>query len=456
MANPLGTERIGKLLFRFAIPSIISMLVNSLYNIVDQIFIGRGIGMLGNAATNVAFPITTITLAIALLLGIGTTSNFNLRLGAGEEQKAGEVVGTGILLVFGSSVVLCLLMEIFLYPVVRLCGASGDVLSYAVTYTRIIVLGIPLSMISTAGSHMVRGDGRPLKSMTCVVIGAVINTVLDPLFIFVFQWGMAGAAIATVMGQAVSGCLMIWYLFHYQSIRMKKEYFRVHISCLRDIASLGAAACFNQMAITLVQIVMNNVLTYYGARSVYGSEIPLACVGIIMKVNSLLIAVVVGISQGCQPIFGFNYGAKQYERVKTTLKLGLTAVTVISLAAFLSFQIFPRQIIQIFGGGSELYYQFAIRYFRIYMLLTLANGLQPLTSNFFTSIGKAKKGIFISMTRQVIFLLPLIIIFPMILGIDGVMYAGPIADTAALIVAGLLLRPEIKKMNQLTCREQCL
>lgn len=449
MGNPLGTEKVGRLLLKFAIPSIISMLVNSLYNIVDQIFIGQGVGMLGNAATNVAFPMMTITLAVALLLGVGTTSNFNLQLGAGEAEKAGKIAGTGIMSMFLAGVVMLILAEIFLAPLLRLCGATDEVMPYAVSYTRIVALGIPFSIIATGGSHMVRGDGRPLKSMTCVVTGAVINTILDPIFIFVLEWGMAGAAIATVIGQAVSGSLMIWYLFHYKSVEMKREYFRIRGTCLRAVASLGAAAFCNQMAVTLVQIVMNHVLAYYGARSPYGSEIPLACVGIIMKVNTLLVAMVVGTSQGCQPIFGFNYGAKQYQRVKSTLKLGLTVVTAFSFLAFLCFQLFPRQIIQLFGGGSQEYFQFAVRYFRIYMLLTIANGLQPLTGNFFTSIGKAKMGIFLSMTRQVIFLLPLIVIFPMMMGIDGVMYAGPIADTIALLLSALFLRREVGKMNQL-------
>lgn len=448
--NPLGTEAIGRLLPRFAIPSIISFLVSALYNIVDQIFIGQGVGLLGNAATNVAFPLTTISTALALLLGVGSASNFNLKLGAGDRDGAGRIAGSGLSVMAGSGVVLAVLFAIFLNPLLTAFGATGQVMPYAQDYTRIIILGLPLVIFSTASSQLIRSDGSPTYSMLCQMSGAIVNTILDPIFIFGFQMGMKGAAWATVIGQILSASLAVAYFFRFKSVPLTREEFRPRGDCIKSITSLGAASCFNQLAMTVVQITMNNTLTYYGAQSSYGSEIPLACVGVITKVNIVLMAFLIGTAQGCQPIVGFNYGAKNYSRVKKTYLTGAAIVTGISVVAFLAFQIFPRQIVSIFGQGSEEYFHFAERYFRIYMLLTFANGVQPLTANFFTSIGKAKMGIFLSMTRQIIFLIPLILIFPMIWGIDGVMYAGPIADTAAAVLAVIFVLREMRNMARLS------
>lgn len=447
--NPLAWESEGRLLVKFAVPSIISFLVSALYNIVDQIFIGQGVGLLGNAATNVAFPLTTISLSIALLLGVGSASNFNLELGAKEEEKAGRIVGSGASMMIIAGAVLCAVVVIFLEPLLRLFGATDQVFDYAVTYTRITSLGLPFFILSTGGSHIIRADGKPTYSMICMMTGAIINTILDPLFIFVFGMGMAGAALATVIGQVVSGILVIRYLFRFQSVVLKREYFKPAKAYISAITSLGAAACFNQLAMTLVQITMNNTLKFYGATSSYGSEIPLACVGIITKVNTVLMAFIIGISQGCQPIAGFNFGAKNYSRVKKVYFQSIVAASCIATLACLGFQLFPRNIISIFGDGSEAYFHFGEQYFRIFLLLTFVNALQPVTSNFFTSIGKAKMGIFLSMTRQVIFLLPLIIVFPIFMGIDGIMYAGPIADGAAAILAIVLIIREMKRISTL-------
>ncbi|MEG0377455.1 MAG: MATE family efflux transporter [Eubacterium sp.] len=448
-ANPLATEPIRKLIIKFAVPSIISFLVGALYNIVDQIFIGQGVGMLGNAATNVAFPLTTISTSVALLIGIGSASNFNLELGAGNKERAGGIAGTGIFLLTIVGFILAAIVLIFLKPMMVAFGATDQVLPYALTYTSITAFGIPLLIFSIGCSHLIRADGKPTYSMLCMMSGAILNTILDPLFIFGFGWGIGGAALATVMGQLLSAIIAARYLFKFRTVKLTKDYLRPQKIFIKAIAGLGAAACFNQLAMTVVQITMNNTLTYYGAMSQYGSEIPLACVGVISKVNIVFMSFILGISQGCQPINGFNYGAKNYDRVRKTFLTAAGAVTVVSVIAFLSFQIFPRQIVSIFGDGTEAYFHFAERYFRIFMLLMFINGLQPMIANFFTSIGKAKMGILISMTRQIIFLLPLILIFPMFMGIDGVMYAGPIADGAAAIVAITMALRELKKMKHL-------
>lgn len=449
LKNPLATEKLSKLLPKFAIPAIISLLVGALYNIVDQIFIGQGVGMLGNAATNVAFPLTMISTAIALLMGVGSASNFNLELGRGNPDKAGHVAGTGVVLMGICGVLLCAIVIVFLEPLMHAFGATEKVLPYAMTYTGITAIGIPFLIFSTGASNLVRADGSPVYSMICVAAGAVLNTALDALFILALNMGMAGAALATILGQILSACMIVGYMFRFKTVKLTKTYLRPRGKYIKAIVSLGAAPCFNQIAMMITQITMNNVLTYYGANSVYGSEIPLASVGVITKVNILIMSFTLGVAQGCQPINGFNYGAKNFGRVKKTYKLATIIVTAISTAAFLCFQIFPRQIISVFGTGSEEYFMFAERYFRTYMLLVFLIGFQQMTSVFFTSIGKAKLGIFMSMTRQLIFLLPLLLILPMIAGgIDGVMYAGPIADAAAFIVAFIFVVREFKKMTE--------
>ena len=446
--NPLGTAPVGGLIRKFAIPAIISMLVSAMYNIVDQIFIGQGVGMLGNAATNVAFPVTTIATAMALLLGIGGASNYNLEMGAGREKKASSIAGTALSSLAISGAVLCVIVVLFLKPLLTLFGATKDVMPYAVDYTGITALGLPFYILSVGGNHVVRADRSPTYSMACVTAGAVINTILDPLFIFGFGWGIKGAAWATVIGQVVSGILVVVYFWKFRKMYLEKSMLKPRLHYLKVITALGLASCINQIAMALVQIVLNNILRYYGAASIYGSDIPIACVGVISKVNQVFMAICIGISQGCQPIWGFNYGAEKYSRVRQTYRYSVTACTVIATGFFLCFQLFPHQIVGIFGTGSDMYFQFAERYLKIYMFMTFANGIQPMSSGFFTSIGKAKLGVVMSLTRQVIFLLPLIVIFPLFMGIDGVMYAGPIADAAAFALAIIFARRELMKMKR--------
>ena len=448
-ANPLGTQKESKLLVKFAIPCIISMLVTALYNIVDQIFIGQGIGINGNAATNITFPLSTTCTAISLLLGIGSATNVSLKLGAKEEEEAANYAGCGICLMTIFGLALFAFTSILLTPMLKFFGATAEVLPYAQEYTRIVAIGFPFLIANTGMSKLILADGSPRYSMISMLAGAIVNTILDPLFIFVFNMGMTGAALATITGQIISFSISLRYMFHFKTIKLSRESFIVSAAHCKKIFILGASACFNQIAMTVVQIVMNNTLSHYGAQSIYGGDIPLACAGIITKVNMIFMSFVIGISQGTQPVIGFNYGAKKYARVRKTYLLALGAASALSLIAFACFQIFPRQIISIFGNGSDLYFKFSERYFRIYMFLTIVNGIQPVTSNFFNSIGKSQLGVFMSLTRQIIFLLPLIIIFPIFMGINGVMYAGPIADAAAAIVCGYFTIIELKELKKL-------
>lgn len=447
--NPLGSEPVSSLLRRFAIPSVIAMLVSALYNMVDQLFIGHSIGVLGNAATNVAFPLSMVCTSIGLLCGIGGAANFNLCMGRKDPEHAKSYVGNAISMLAILGVILCVAVQLFLRPMMLLFGATPDVIDYACTYTRITSIGFPFLIITIGGSNLIRADGSPKFSMLCNLIGAIVNTILDPLFIFVFHMGMAGAALATITGQILSFALVVLYLRGFKTLPLSLSDLKPNMACWARIAALGATPAFNQVAMMVVQIVMNNTLTHYGSNSVYGSDIPLACAGIISKVNMLFFSFVIGISQGLQPIVSFNFGAQKYDRVKDAYKKAVFAATAISIVAFLCFQLFPRQIIGIFGSGSEEYLHFAERYFRIFLFFTFLNGIQPVSSNFFTSIGAPKKGIFLSLTRQIIFLLPLLLIFPYLFGIDGVMYTAPIADLAAASVSIVMVVREFKIMAEL-------
>ena len=447
--NPLGYKKIPSLLAAFAIPSIIATLVSSLYNIVDQVFIGQGVGYLGNAATNVSYPLTTICLAISLLIGIGSASRFSLSLGAGEQEEACRLVGNGICMMLLSGIIYAVLIEIFLYPMLNAFGATAENLSYAVSYSRIIALGMPFQVITTGMSNLIRADGSPKYSMTCMLIGAVINVILDPVFIFIFHLGVAGAAWATIIGQFFSFLSAILYIRKFKSVRLEQKHFRLTLKDCAATASLGMSNSLNQVAITLVQVVMNNSLTYYGAMTVYGKDIPLAACGIVMKTNAILLAFFIGLSQGSQPIIGFNYGARQYPRVRRTYRLAITCSFVISSIGFILFQFFPYQIISLFGKGDALYYEFAIHFMRTFLFMVIVNGVQLISSNFFSAIGKPVKGLLLSMTRQVFFLIPLVLILPLFAGIDGILYAGPVADGIAFVVSVALISLEMKKMRQL-------
>lgn len=449
--NPLGYKSIPSLLRGFAIPSIIAMLVSSLYNIVDQIFIGQGVGYLGNAATNVSYPLTTICLAIALLIGIGSASRFSLYLGAGEVEKAQKVVGNGICMMAFFGVIYTILTELFMYPLLSAFGATAEIMPYAETYSRIVALGMPFLIITNGMSNLARADGSPKYSMTCMLIGAVINTILDPIFIFVFHLGVSGAAWATIIGQFFSFLFAALYIRKFRNIRLSGKDIRLSVSESLQTASLGMSNSLNQVAITFVQIVLNNSLTYYGALSVYGKEIPLAACGIVMKTNAILLSVIIGISQGSQPIVGFNYGARQYDRVRKTYRLAILSNLVVSAVGFILFQFFPYQIISLFGTGEPAYFEFSVRFMRTFLFMVIINGVQLLSSNFFAAIGKPIKGLILSMTRQVLFLIPLVLILPLFLGLDGILYAAPLADSLAFIITVLLIAKElhrIKKMEQ--------
>ncbi len=438
--NPFGTERIGTLTVRYAVPSVISLVVNSLYNMVDQVFIGQGVGYLGNAATNVIMPMTLILMAIAMMLGNGTSSFMSLHLGKGEPEKAAKSVGNMVTLTIGCSILFLILFEIFLEPSCWLFGARGEVTSYAVDYGRIIVLGFPVFMIGVGFGNVIRADGRPKASMTGMLIGCITNIILDPVFIFVFHLGVKGAAWATIIGQLLNAVFYIIYLFRLKSIKLGKTDFALDIAIVKKIVSLGMSSFFMQIAGTVVIAIQNNLLVKYGAKSVYGSDIPMAALGITMKTSQLITSIALGIASGVQPILGYNYGSGQYDRVKQAFKLSLSSCTAIMFIALFIFQIFPETIINIFGQESELYMEFAVKCFRIYLLACFMIPAGMVIGIFYQAIGKPIPSMVLSLSRQIIFLIPSMFILSAFMGIDGILWAGPVSDALSGILSLIVIR----------------
>lgn len=446
--NPLGTKPLGGLLASLAIPAIIANVVNALYNIVDQIFIGQGVGKLGNAATSIAFPLTTICMAIGLMVGLGSASGFNLELGAKNEEKAKRIAGTaaGSLVIVG--IIICILVRTFLEPMLVAFGATDNILPYAKEYAGITSFGIPFILFSTGINPLVRGDRSPKYSMAAIVIGAVLNTILDPIFIFVYGWGIAGAAWATVISQIVSAGILLAYFPRFKSVHFQMSDFIPRWSELMLICRLGFNSFIYQFSNLLVQVTLNNVLRTYGARSIYGADTPIAAAGIVMKINVIFVALVIGLINGAQPICSYNYGAKKYGRVRKTVRLFLTAAVIISVIVWIAFEAFPRPIISLFGSAEadEMYFDYAVRFMRAFLFCVFLNGVQICSTTFFPSIGKAAKGAALSFSKQIVFLIPLLLILPRFFGLDGAMYAQPVTDLLSFLLAVIFLRDELHKM----------
>lgn len=442
--NPLGTAPIGKTLAKFAVPAIISNLITSIYNITDQIFIGQNVGILGNAATNVAYPISIICTAVAILFGFGGAASLNLEMGRGNREKGSKIVGTTFGCLIISGVLISLIVGIFLEPMLWFFGATEQNISYATTYVSIINVGIPFLLFSTGGSHLIRADGKPTYSMIAVIVGAVLNVVLDA--VFVPRFGMAGAAWATVSSQIVSGILILLYLPRYQSFKLNIRDFIPKWESIKAVVPLGTSVCINQVAILVQQIATSNVLREYGAQSIYGSDIPLAAMGIISKVSMLVTAVVLGIAQGGQPILGFNYGAKNFDRVRKTFRYIIAVSFAFSCVAFACFQIFPEAIVKLFGTENDaLYMEFEVSLMQIYLFFTFVNGCQPISANAFPALVKPLKGVCVSLSRPLLFLIPLFLL-PKFMGISGVAYAGLMADGITFLFAAVMWIVEFKKI----------
>lgn len=449
--NALGTEKISRLLVKFAVPGVVSMVVNSIYNLVDQIFIGWSeVGYLGNGATNISFPFTTLALAIALMISAGTAANISLNLGRRDQERADRTLSQGFALALGAGVAVCVVGELFLEPLLWAFGATDALIGLARDYSRIILMGFPFVTVGIMLNDFIRADGSPRYAMVSMVAGAVVNIVLDPVFLFVFHWGIQGAALATILGQILTFCISLAYLRRSKTVRLRREALLPQWDVVRHIFSIGLSACITQVAILFVQIALNNVVKTYGAQTVYGSEIPLTCFGIVMKVQQIMTSFILGTCNGTQPIFGYNYGAKQYRRVRKLAYITLAVVFVIGLAGTFIFQTFPEQVISIFGQeDNPLYQEFAVLCIQTISRFIFVMGMQMLSSVYYQAVGKPVKAIVLALSRQILFMIPALLILPRFFGLNGAMYAFNVSDICALILSATLFVFEMRGLNRL-------
>ena len=454
--NILGTEKIGKLIRKFSVPCIISMVVNALYNMVDQIFIGWGVGFLGNGATNVVFPLNIVCLAFALMIGDGTSAYMSLKLGEKKKEDAEKGVGNGILISIIVATLFCVSTLIFLSPLLDLFGCTENIKPYAMGYGKYIAIGLPFMMIGTVLNAVIRADGSPKYSMMSMITGAVLNIILDPIFLFVLKMGVEGAAIATAISQFVTFLLNILYIRKFKTIKITKESLKLKISLIKRISTLGISSFITQMSFVFVIAIQNNLLAKYGAISKYGEDIPITVIGVVMKINQILNSMILGLAVGAQPIIGFNYGAKKFDRVRETLKKVLFIGAAISTVAFILFQTIPDKLIMIFGSEDEVYIEFACKTFRIYLMLCIFNGIQIPSGIFFQAIGKSVKSAILSLSRQILLLLPATIILANLFGIDGILAAAPVADGIAFMLAMIFIVRELKKLKAPSKKSEAL
>lgn len=446
--NPLGYEPIGKLLRAFALPSVVAMLVNAIYNIVDQIFIGQGVGYLGNAATTVAFPIVSIVLAIATLIGAGGSAYAAIKLGEKREEEAQQTLGNVFILSLVSGVVMAIIGLVFLRPILTLFGATPANMDYSIQYAAIIFIGLPFNVLGISLSNMARTDGSPALSMYSIVIGAVLNCILDPLYIFVFHWGVAGAAIATISSQILSAVVLMYYFSKKgKSMRFHKKDMVLQPYIIQRILSLGVSSCITQSAQAIMQIILNNSLVYYGNLSPVTGDVALSAMGIVLKISMIIVAFCIGIGVGSQPIMGFNRGANQPKRIKKTYILAVASSTVIVICGWALCETVPHIILKLFGNADATFTDFAVKAMRIYLFGIFTSGFQIVTTNYFQATGQPLKASILSTLRQLILLIPMIIILPMFFGLDGILYAGPIADISSGLIVLCFAVHEIKNLN---------
>lgn len=440
----LGTGKISKLMLKFSIPCVLSLLVSALYNIVDQIFIGNSeLSALGNAATGVVFPIFIIAQAFAWCFGDGCAAYLNICQGKQDTQSAHKAIGTGILVTLFASIVLMAVFFPLKTQLLTLFGASENSIGMAIAYFNIILAFFPVYMLSNMMNAVIRADGSPAWSMASMLLGAVTNIILDPVFIFGLHWGMQGAALATVIGQLVSFAISVFYFFRTKTFRLTKNSFIPDFKVFSTALKLGTSSFVTQMTIVIISLVCNIMLARYGAMSHYGVDIPIAIIGIESKAFTVVINLVVGIVLGCQPIIGYNMGAKNYGRVKQLYKSILLCTLVIGIASTLLFELAPQAIVGIFGTPTNIpnpddYWAFAEKTFRIFLALVTFTCTIKMTSISFQAAWKPAQAVISSMVRDIICFIPLILILPKRFGIEGILFAAPAADFIAMIVAVIL------------------
>jgi len=447
--NYIENEKIGKLIMKFSIPCVIAMVVNALYSIVDQIFIGHGVGYIGNAATNITFPIVVLALGFALLLGDGAAAFYSIKLGEKNKEEGAKAIGNAITLMVLLGLIFLVVGYIFMEKLLWSFGATSTNISIALDYMRIILIGFPFMILAAGLNSIIRADGSPQYSMLAMILGAVTNIILNPIFIFTFHMGVKGSAIATIIGQILSCMISLMYIKKFKNIKFKREYLKLDINVSKTIMLFGVSSLITQVAVTVIIIVSNNMLKDYGAQSIYGSDIPISAIGIVMKVNELLLGIVIGIAIGGQPILGYNYGAKNFKRVKDTYFMLIKIATVVSVIGFIIFQFFTQNIINLFGQNDAMYNEFALKSFKIFLRLCMFIGFELTTCVFFQSIGKPAKALILTLCKQTFFIVPLMIILPKFLGVLGVLYAGPCAEILSVIVTVIFITLELKTYSKL-------
>lgn len=452
--NPLGVRPVKGLLFSFSIPAIISCLVNSVYNIVDQIFIGQGVGYLGNAATTIAFPLMTIIMAFATLIGSGGSAYAALRLGEGRKREALLTLNNLLVIAIGLGILLAATGLIFLKPILTLFGATETTMPYAIDYTSIVLMGVPFSVISIALSNMARTDGHPRMSMYGILIGAALNTVLDPIYIFVLDWGVKGAAIATITAQFVSTVVLCYYFLKKGRMRFTRRFMKPVGRVWYKIFSLGISSGITALVACIMQVVMNNSLVYYGNQTEITGDVALSAMGIVMKIAMILASVCIGFGIGAQPILGFNLGAKKYTRVRHTYLLAVSIATGSILIGWAVCQLAPHLVLSLFGKENQTFTDFAVRCLRIYLGGIFCAGFQIVSTNYFQATGQPLKASLLSMLRQLILLIPLLLILPLFFGLNGLLYAGPCADIGSAVIVALFILPEMRKLNRRIAESQ--
>ena len=459
----LETEKIGKLMRKYSIPCIISLLVAALYNIVDQIFIANAdyLGAYGNAANTVVYPLTVVALAVAVMIGDGCCSFVSISLGAGESKKASGSIGSAVILSILSSLVIMVLYLIFQAPILTLFGGRVNVQTYALSkeYFFWITLGIPFYTFGQAMNPIIRSDGRPKYAMVSTLVGAFANIVLDPIFIYVFRWGMMGAAVATVIGQILTAILSIAYLFRMKAVKLEKASFRFHPNLMKKFIPLGGTSFLSQISLVFSMAAVNNMVSHYSGLDPIFSQtqythIPMAVIGIVMKFFQIVISISVGTAAGCIPVVGYNIGAKRKDRAKTLFTYLLAIEAIVGVVALLIVELLPKQLIAIFGAvnESQYYTDFAVKSFRTYLCLMPLATVNKGAFIYLQSIGKALASTVISLIREIVLGVGFALLLPRFFGLDGVLYSFPAADLLTFVVAVVVIINTYKELSSDTLR----
>lgn len=442
-SKQLGEEKVLKLLLKFSIPAIVGMLVNALYNVVDRIFVGQVVGSLGIAGITIGFPIMLVIMAFGMLIGIGATSLISIKLGQQKKDEAEHIAGNGLALLVIISLVLTVIGLITLDPLLRALGADETVLPYAREYMRIILLGTVFQTVGFGMNNFIRAEGNPKIAMFTMLIGAITNIVLDYIFIYIFNWGMSGAALATIISQAVSA---IWVLYHFFSgrstLKIYKKNLKLDRIIIKRVVVIGLAPFAVQLAASLLNFIMNKSLT------VYGGNVAISGMGVINSISTLMLMPIFGITQGAQPIIGYNYGAEKFDRVKEALKLAITGATIILTIGFIITRLFPEQLIGMFSSEDKELIAFGVHALKIFLIFLPIIGFQIVGSNYFQAVGKPKRAMMLSLSRQVLILIPALLILPKFFGVDGVFMAIPLADILSSIITGTCLYRELKHLGE--------